>query len=282
MSKRGKWFPIVNTVFLTLLVVTMILPIINTLAISLSSGVSSMSPGIKLWPTQFSFEGYITVWTRIELWRPFLNNAIVTITGTFFHVFLAALAGYVLIQKDLPGKGIMTTFIIITMIIPAEAIMIPLYIVNRDLSLLNTLTALIVSGLISGFSILLMRNYFHSIPSSLAEAAKIDGAGHFKILFLVFIPLSLPGLATVTLFEFVSRWNHFLPALLYITDSSKYTLQVALRSLILESDATSSSQFVTPNVRMAGIIIALIPLLIIYPFIQKYFVKGITSGATKE
>ncbi|MCM3760558.1 carbohydrate ABC transporter permease [Alkalihalobacillus oceani] len=279
---RGIAFRLINGFFLTVLVLTMLLPVLNTLAISLSTSLASMSPGVKLWPREFSLEGYTTVWSRIELWRPFLNNSIVTIFGTFFHVFLAAIAGYVLIQRDLPGRKLMTTFIIVTMIIPAEAIMIPLYIVNRDLGLLNTLASLVISGLVSGFSILLMRNYFLSVPKSLAEAANIDGAGHIRILFLIYLPLSLPGLATVTLFEFVSRWNQFLPALLYITDSSKYTLQVALRSLILQSDASSSSYFLTPNIRMAGIMIALIPLLIIYPFIQKYFVKGIMSGSTKE
>ncbi|MET3506366.1 carbohydrate ABC transporter permease [Halalkalibacter oceani] len=279
---RGIAFRLINGIFLTVLVLTMLLPVLNTLAISLSTSLASMSPGVKLWPREFSLEGYTTVWSRIELWRPFLNNSIVTIFGTFFHVFLAAIAGYVLIQHDLPGRKLLTTFIIVTMIIPAEAIMIPLYIVNRDLGLLNTLASLVISGLVSGFSILLMRNYFLSVPKSLAEAANIDGAGHIRILFLIYLPLSLPGLATVTLFEFVSRWNQFLPALLYITDSSKYTLQVALRSLILQADASSSSYFLTPNIRMAGIMIALIPLLIIYPFIQKYFVKGIMSGSTKE
>ncbi|MCM3714538.1 carbohydrate ABC transporter permease [Alkalihalobacillus oceani] len=279
---RGIAFRLINGIFLTVLVLTMLLPVLNTLAISLSTSLASMSPGVKLWPREFSLEGYTTVWSRIELWRPFLNNSIVTIFGTFFHVFLAAIAGYVLIQHDLPGRKLMTTFIIVTMIIPAEAIMIPLYIVNRDLGLLNTLASLVISGLVSGFSILLMRNYFLSVPKSLAEAANIDGAGHIRILFLIYLPLSLPGLATVTLFEFVSRWNQFLPALLYITDSSKYTLQVALRSLILQADSSSSSYFLTPNIRMAGIMIALIPLLIIYPFIQKYFVKGIMSGSTKE
>ncbi|MGD7054201.1 carbohydrate ABC transporter permease [Sutcliffiella horikoshii] len=275
-------FHLFNTVFLLLLILLMIIPLINTWAVSFSSNVASMQPGIKLWPTQFSLEGYQTIWNRLELWRPVMNNIIVTIFGTVGHVILASMAGYVLIQKELPGKKTIISFIMITMMIPAEAIMIPLYIVNKDLGLLNTLTSLVVSGLVSGFSILLMRNYFLSVPYSLAESAKIDGASDFTIFRKIYMPMALPGLATITLFEFVSRWNHFTSALLYINDPEKYTLQLALRSLIITSDATSSADFFTNNVRMAGIMIALIPLLFIYPFVQRFFVKGIMLGSTKE
>ncbi|GAX90058.1 carbohydrate ABC transporter permease [Effusibacillus lacus] len=281
-SPQGRWFARFNAVFLWILIATMIIPLLNTLTVSLSSNIASMQPGIKLWPKEINFEGYKTVWNGIELWQPFVNNVIVTVIGTLFHVFLAALAGYVLLQRELPGKKWMTTFIILTMIIPAEAIMIPLYVVNQELGLLNTLTSLVVSGLVSGFSILLMRNFFLSVPYELAEAARIDGASEFRIFTDLYLRLAKPGVATVTLFEFVHRWNQFTSALLYINDDSKYTLQLALRSLIIASDSTSSSDFITANVRMAGIMIALIPLIIIYPFVQKYFVKGIMLGSTKE
>ena len=278
----SKCFHIFNVCFFLALVSTMIIPLLNTWAVSFSSNVSSMQPGIKLWPSEWSLSGYQTIWNNLELWRPFFNNVIVTFFGTAFHVLLAALGGYVLVQPDLPGKKRITTLIMLTLMIPGEAIMIPLYIVNKELGLLNTLTSLVISGLVSGFSILLMRNYYLSIPYELSEAAQMDGASHFRIFFTIYLPLAKSGLATITLFEFVSRWNHFTSALLYIQDPDKFTLQLALRSLILTSDATSSGDFFTNNVRMAGIMIALIPLLIIYPFVQKYFVKGITLGSTKE
>jgi putative aldouronate transport system permease protein len=281
-SPGKKIFQVFNYLFLSVLVLTMFIPLWNTFVVSISSNLSSMHPGIKLWPTEFSLIGYKTIWTKLELWRPFLNNVIVTVIGTVFHVFFAAMAGYVLIQRGLPGKKIMVALIMITMAIPQEAIMIPLYIVNKELGLLNTLSALIISGLVSGFSILLMRNFFLSVPYDIAESARMDGANDFKIFTKLYLPLAKPGLATVVLFEFVSRWNQFTPALLYINDTSKYTLQLALQSLVIASNSTSSSSFFTPNVRMAGIIIALIPLLIIYPFVQKYFVKGITLGSTKD
>ncbi|WP_026564204.1 carbohydrate ABC transporter permease [Bacillus sp. UNC41MFS5] len=281
-SWKRKFFYGLNILFLLLLVLTMIVPLLNTLTVSLSSNIESMKPGIKIWPTEINFEGYETIWKKLELWRPFYNNVIVTIVGTVLHVFLSAMAGYVLVQKELPGRKLMTTIIMVTMMIPGEAIMIPLYVVNKDLGLLNTLSSLVINGLVSGFSVLLMRNYFLGVSYELAESARMDGAGDLRIFLKIFLPLAKPGLATVTLFEFVSRWNHFTSALLYINDDKKYTLQLALRSLIITSDSTSSSDFITANVRMAGIVIALIPLLVIYPFVQKYFVKGLMLGSGKE
>ncbi|WP_029422809.1 carbohydrate ABC transporter permease [Alicyclobacillus macrosporangiidus] len=275
-------FLTLNGLFLLVMVATMILPLLNTLAVSFSSSLASMQPGIKLWPHPFSTEGYQTVWGRLQLWLPFLNSVIVTVVGTVVHVILSAMAGYVLIQRDLPGRRTLTTVILLTMMVPWQAIMIPLYVVNHQLGLLNTLTALIMSGLVSGFSIVVMRNFFQSIPYDLAESAMLDGAGHLRIFFRIYLPLAKAGLATVTLFEFVARWNDFTSALLFINDPNKYTLQIALNTIINQSEVASSNYVITENVRMAGIIIGLIPLVLIYPYVQKYFVKGIMMGSTKE
>ncbi|MFE0555309.1 carbohydrate ABC transporter permease [Paenibacillus sp. NPDC058910] len=282
ISLPGRLFDTINVLFLLLLVLTMVIPFINTLALAFSSNFASMQPGIVLWPKEFSLEGFSTVWNRMKLYLPFTNNVIVTVVGTLGHVFLSSMAGYVLIQKGLPGKKWMLSAILLTMMIPSEAIMIPLYIVNQDLGLLNTLSSLILSGFVSGFSVVLMRNFFLSVPYEMSESARIDGAGDLRIFFTMYLPLASAGLATVTLFEFVSRWNQFTPAVLYINDSSKYTLQIALKSLIVDTDSTSSNFMITTNVRMAGIVIALLPLIIIYPYVQKYFVKGMFVGANKE
>ncbi|MCT1402110.1 carbohydrate ABC transporter permease [Paenibacillus sp. p3-SID867] len=282
ISLPGRVFDAVNILFLLLLVSTMVIPFLNTLALAFSSNFASMQPGIVLWPKEFSLEGFSTVWNRMKLYLPFTNNVIVTVVGTVGHVFLSSMAGYVLIQKGLPGKKWMLSAILLTMMIPSEAIMIPLYIVNQDLGLLNTLSSLILSGFVSGFSVVLMRNFFLSVPYEMSESARIDGAGDLRIFFTMYLPLARAGLATVTLFEFVSRWNQFTPALLYINDSSKYTLQIALKSLIVDTDSTSSNFLITTNVRMAGIVIALLPLIVIYPYVQKYFVKGMFVGANKE
>ncbi|MFD1676280.1 carbohydrate ABC transporter permease, partial [Alicyclobacillus fodiniaquatilis] len=137
-------------------------------------------------------------------------------------------------------------------------------------------------GAVSGFSILLMRNFFQSIPMDILEAAKIDGSGQFRAFWSIYLPLSKAGLATVTLFEFVGRWNNLLTTLLLINNSAKDTLQVALYGLVDQGSSTSSGNLVTTNVKMAGIIIAVLPLILVYPFVQKYFVKGIFLGASKE
>ncbi|MDQ1909663.1 carbohydrate ABC transporter permease [Paenibacillus sp. GD4] len=281
-SWQSRTFDSINAVFLLLLISTMIIPFMNTIALAFSTNFASMQPGIVLWPKEFSTEGFSTVWNRMQLYLPFTNNVIVTIVGTLGHVLLCAMAGYVLVQQGLPGKKLMVSGILLTMMVPGEAIMIPLYVVNKELGLLNTLSALILSGLVSGFSVLLMRNFFLSVPYEMAESARMDGAGDIRIFFTMYLPLASSGLATVTLFEFVSRWNQFTPALLYISDHAKYTLQIALKSLIVDTDTTSSNFIITTNVRMAGIVIALLPLMIIYPYVQKYFVKGIFVGANKE
>lgn len=281
-GKGERVFGVLNGALLVALVLLMIVPFVNVLAVAFSSGLSSMDPGIKLWPSDWSVNGFRTVWVNIGLQRAFLNSVIVTSIGTVLHVMLAAFAGYVLIQRNLPGRRLMILFIIATMAIPGELIMIPLFIVNRQLGLLNTLAALVFSGLISGFSILLIRNFFASVPYDLWESAKIDGAGDFHIFRTIYLPLSQAGLATIALFELVGRWNQFLPVILYISDSSKYTLQVALQALVTENLGTSGTAMVTPNVRMAGIVIAILPLVIIYPFMQRYFVQGITLGSVKE
>jgi putative aldouronate transport system permease protein len=281
-SSGERVFGWVNVAFLFSLILIMIVPFINVLAVAFSSRLTSMDPGIKLWPSEWSVDGFRTVWVNIGLQRAFINSVIVTSIGTVLHVILASFAGYVLIQRELPGRRLMIAVILATMAIPGELIMIPLFIVNKQLGLLNTLAALVFSGLVSGFSILLMRNFFAAVPYDLAESARMDGAGDFHIFRTIYLPLSQAGLATIALFELVGRWNQFLPVILYISDSSKYTLQVALQALVTENMGTSGTAMVTPNVRMAGIVIAILPLVIIYPFMQRYFVQGITLGSVKE
>jgi putative aldouronate transport system permease protein len=279
---QERLFRLSNGLFMVLLVAIMLVPFLNVLAVAFSSGLSSLEPGIRLWPSEWSVDGFRTVWTNVGLERAFINSVIVTSIGTVVHVTLAAFAGYVLIQRNLPGKRLMITFVIATMAVPGELLMIPLYIVNRQLGLLNTLAALVISGLVSGFSILLLRNAFMSVPYDLWESAKIDGAGDFHIFRSIYLPLTKAGLATVALFELVGRWNQFLPVILYISDSSKYTLQVALQALVTETIGTSGTSMITPNVRMAGIVIAILPLVALYPLMQRYFVEGITLGSVKE
>ncbi len=203
-----------------------------------------MQPGIVLWPNPISLSGYETLFKQIDIIRPLLNNTYVAVVGTLLHVMLAAITAYALVRRPFPGRRFFILLLLVTMMIPMENIMIPIYVVYKDLGLLNTLNSIVLSGAVSGFSVLLLKNFFEGIPGELAESAEIDGANDLRIFAQIFLPLSLAGLATVTLFQFVSKWNNFFEAVLFLSDTSKYTLQIALKNLIINSDITSTTDSV--------------------------------------
>ncbi|MBW7882739.1 MAG: carbohydrate ABC transporter permease [Caldilineaceae bacterium] len=281
-SLSYRLFQIVNGLIMLALVLTMLLPFANTLALSFSTPRNSMQPGIVLWPNPVSIAGYEVLFKQVDIMRPLLNNTYVAVVGTLLHVTLSAITAYALVRRPFPGRRLFILVLLVTMMIPMENIMIPIYVVYKDLGLLNTLNAIVVSGAVSGFSVLLLKNFFEGIPIELAESAEIDGANDLRIFLQIFVPLSLAGLATVTLFQFVSKWNNFFEAVLFLSDTSKYTLQIALKNLIINSDITSTTDSVSKNAQMAGVVISVLPLIILYPFLQRFFSAGITLGAVKE
>lgn len=270
--------------FLLVCFLVMIIPMWNVFVISTSSTITAGASGIKLWWQDFSMEGYQYVFEVTKLGVPLLNSVYVSLVGVIFQVLLSAFAGYVLIQKELPGRGAITSFILLTMMIPADLTLISIYSLNKQLGLLNSYTGLIVNGLISGFSILLMRNYFLSVPYSLAESARIDGASEYRIFFKIYLPVSLPGLATVFFMEFVAKWNNIMIPVTLITDQAKFTLPLILRSLIVQKDVSVSggSMLAPDNAIMAAVVISTIPLLFIYMFAQQFLLSGMTLGSSKE
>jgi len=283
ITTGGKIYSIITNIFLFLVALIMILPLINVAAVSFTTNLESYENVIKLFPREPSIVGYKVLFERIAFFTPLINNAIVAVVGTFFHVLFCCMAGYVLLSEKLPGKTLLFVLVLIPMMIPFQFIMIPFYVTMKKLGLIDTLSSLIITDIVTTFSILLIRNYFQQVPRSLAEAARMDGASDFTIFSRVYLPLAVPGLVTITIFEFVSRWNQFLPAVLFINSVEKYTLQIALRSLIVSQELTGTAQSnVANNTRMAGIIVSIIPLIIIYLSFQKYFKKGIVLGAVKE
>lgn len=282
MKRRLSLSDYIIAALLIIIIAATIVPLLYALALSFSSNLASVRAGVQLWPSEWSLQGYETAWRRLDLARPFFNSVLVTTVGTFFHVLIAAMAAYTLLQRHFPARGLIVGLLFLTMSVPGEAIMVPLYIVNKQLGLLNTLTALVLSGLVSGFSILLLFNYFRGVPVSLVDAARIDGAGDFTIFSRVYLPISVPGLAAVSLFEVVGRWNQFTAPLLYITDPEKYTVQLALQRVMASNDSVSGADVVLPNTQMAAVVIAVGVLVLIFPFVQRFFVKGIVLGATKE
>jgi putative aldouronate transport system permease protein len=269
-------------IILFIIFIIMIIPMWNAFVVSTSTALSSTQSGMKLWWDDFSFEGYQYVYKVTKLLRPFLNSFFVTSVGVVSQVVLSAFAGYVLIQKDLPLKKFITSFIMLTMMIPGDLTLISIYQMNKQLNLLNSYTGLIVNGLISGFSILLMRNYFTSVPYSLAESGRIDGASELRIFAGIYLPISKPGLATVFFMEYVAKWNSIMLPATLITDQNKYTLPLMLKAMIMQDNSTSGTAFAPENAVMATIIISTIPLLLIYIFAQRYLLAGMNLGASKE
>ena len=268
--------------FLLLVGVTMFLPMWNVIVVSTTTSLEASRSGVQLWWRAFSLEGFKYVLEVSKLTRPFLNSMYVTTVGTVIQVLMASFAGYVLIQRDLPFKSGITSFIMLTMMIPGDLTMISIYQLNRDLGLLNSYAGLIINGLIAGSSILLMRNYFKSISFTLAESARIDGASELRIFAGIFLPISLPGLATVFFMDFVSRWNSITIPAAILTDESMYTLPLKLKAMILSTSSVSGTAQIPDNAIMAAIVITAAPLLLIYVFAQKFLLSGLNLGATKE
>ena len=269
-------------IFLLLVGLTMFLPMWNVIVVSTTTSLEASRSGVQLWWRAFSLEGFKYVLEVSKLSRPFLNSMYVTTVGTVIQVLMASFAGYVLIQRDLPFKSGITSFIMLTMMIPGDLTMISIYQLNRDLGLLNSYAGLIINGLIAGSSILLMRNYFKSISFTLAESARIDGASELRIFAGIFLPISLPGLATVFFMDFVSRWNSITIPAAILTDESMYTLPLKLKAMILSTSSVSGTAQIPDNAIMAAIVITAAPLLLIYGFAQKFLLSGLNLGATKE
>jgi putative aldouronate transport system permease protein len=262
--------------------ILMVLPMWNVVVLSTSTNLGASTSGIKLWWSKFSIEGYQYVFEIVKLGRPFLNSLYVTTVGVLVQVVLSAFAGYVIVQRELPGKRIITSFVMLTMMIPGDLTLISIYQMNKQLSLLNSYTGLILNGLISGFSILLMRNYFLFVPFSLSESARLDGASEFRIFFSIFLPISIPGLVTVFFMEFVAKWNSIMIPATLVTDQNKYTLPLMLKAMIMTNVAESGVSVAPPNAVMAAIVISTVPLLLIYIFAQQFLLSGMTLGASKE
>lgn len=279
---RSPTLRIASYVVLLLMAATMIVPLWSVVATSLTTKYASLQPGIILWPDPFSLEGYATLFNRLNFVVPFFNTLIVTVFGTALHVLLSGLGGYVLAQENLPGRRIIAAIILITLTVPSHVILVPLFVLFKQLHLLNTLASLIISQLVSAFSILLMKTYFEQVPKPLIESARLDGASTFALIRDFYVPLALPGIVTVAAFQIVYRYNMFIEPLLYINDSDLTTLQIALKSVILTESSTSTNDYIAPNVMMAGIVFALVPLLIFYPFMQRYLIRGLTVGGVKE
>lgn len=278
MKKKATTFDYVLVIIFILICLVMIIPIYKVLIDSLDLRTAY---GMKLFPEKFGLEGYISVFTNPTLYRPFLVSCFTTVVGTFVGLAISTLGAYVLIQFKMPGRNFFASILLFTMIFSGG--MIPTYLVMKSLRLTNTLGVVILLPAINVYNMVLMRNFFEGIPTSLFESAEIDGCSPMKTFFRIVLPLSKAALTSIGLMFAVSYWNDYTNYKLYITNENLYNFQMKLRSVIMGSDLPTAIGGATENtVKNAAVIVAILPFMIIYPFCQKYFVQGVNIGAVKE
>lgn len=265
-----------------------ILPFIHIIAASLSRPELLPNAGFFLWPRGFSIETYQYIFSTATIPRALRNTVYITLMGTALNMAMTILMAYPLAHNFLPGKKVINFMVVFTMMFTSG--MIPQYILVRSLGLINSYGAVLLPGAINAFNLIVLRNFMAQIPDSLEESARIDGASEWRILVQLVLPLSMASLATLTLFYAVSHWNQFRMPLLYLNEQSKWPIQILLRQMIVLSsgvglgDSTGfESSFVVPeqSVRMATIVVSTVPILIFYPFLQRYFTKGVMMGSVK-
>jgi len=279
---------IIIMILITLLCLTCILPFLHVASKSISSETAVLSKEVFFWPKGISFSAYERVFQSAMLIRQLGFTALITVMQTLLRLVLLSLCAYPLSRRYLPGRLPISIFILITMYFGAG--LIPSYLLLKDLNLLNTIWVLVLPGGFTAFDMILMRTYFmNSVPDSLEESAVIDGASQFRILTRIYIPLSKPIYATLALFTAVGRWNGFGDAMYYVNDRKLQPIQLFLYNMILSATPTDSllneaqvgNSIPPETLQCAMIMFATVPILLIYPFLQKYFVKGVMIGAIK-
>ncbi len=284
-----KLFNGFNIVFLGGLALLCLYPFLYTLSLSFSTAAEANREGFHFFPRAVSLASYQMVLSNPDILRGYVNTITRTLLGTALTLVATCVAAYPLARKNLPHRSAITFFIVFTMIFSGG--LVPGYLLIKNLGLINSIWALIIPTLITAFNVIIMKNFFDAIPESLAESARIDGANEWSILFRIYIPLSKPVLATVALWTAVMHWNSWFDAMLYITDDRKQVLQTFLQRIVIESSTqmmelgitnSSVTGFTTETVKAATIILTILPIICIYPFLQKYFVKGVMMGGVKE
>lgn len=286
-SRGDKLFVIINMVLIGLFTISTLYPFIYIASLSMSSGFEARAGNVILTPVGFTLEAYKQVLSEPMFWISYKNTLIYTVGGTLMSLAFIIPGAYALSRKQLYGRRFWNLMVAFTMWFHAG--LIPFFLNMRDLNLLDSYFGIIIGFAVSGFNIILLRNFFENIPQSFEEAARMDGANEFQVLWKVYVPLSKPAIATVALFCIVARWNGFFWAMVLLQNEDAIPLQVYLRHVIVEltdDEAFAATLIGAPysveTVSAAIIVCSIIPILLIYPFLQKYFSKGILLGGVKE
>ncbi|NOU82888.1 ABC transporter permease subunit [Paenibacillus sp. LMG 31459] len=282
----GRIFSAVNFTLLALIALITVLPFVHVVAGSFTTSAELAANKFVLIPKVWSLEAYKFIFSTNTIFRALGVSIGVTLIGTLFSMFITSLMAYGLSRRDLDGRRVFNFLVVFTMLFHGG--MIPTFLVVKELGLIDSYSALILPSAISAFNMIILKNFFQNIPEGLEESAKIDGCNDFGILFKIVLPLSLPAIATISLFYAVTYWNTYMSAILYLDNSAKWPIQVLLRQIVvlasgMDHSATLDGTVPPPDqtIKMAVIVVATLPILMVYPFLQKHFAKGAMLGSMK-
>ncbi len=287
-SLGEKVFTVFNYIFFTVLCLIMVYPFWHVAMESLSSTSAALRGGVFLYPKGFTLGTYQSAFKNPNIFSGFRTSILVTVTGSLAGTLLTAMTAYPLSKSRLRGGKVMMMLVLFTMIFSAG--MIPNFLLIKNLGIYDTRWALILPGLISAYNCVLMKNFFYSIPESLEESAKIDGANDVQVFFRIVLPLSKATIATIILFNAVGYWNDYMSTVLYVQALDKWSLQAVLRQMLTNTqqameqagvDVLAQSNTNAVTIKAASIVVTTLPILVVYPFVQKYFVKGVMIGGVK-
>lgn len=288
-SFGAKAFNVINALLMAVIVVITIYPLLYVLALSLSSAEYVQAGMVNLIPKGFNLESYKMVFKDKYFWKNYGNTILYTVVGTAINLFMTATFAFCLSRKNLICRKQLTALIVFTMFFSGG--MIPNFILIKNLHLYNTIWSIVLPGAINTYNMIIVRTFMEQLPEELFESARIDGANDVQLFAKIVIPLSKPSLATIGLYYAVGHWNAYFTPMLYLKDKAKYPLQVLLKEMLVEQDFSNMSQGaaeivgnIQPTTDMlmgASIVVALIPILCVYPFIQRYFVQGVMIGSLK-
>lgn len=284
VAPSRRVFQVCNTILLLAISFAMLYPVLYVTAASFSSETSILRGDVVFIPVNPHVKAYQKVFNYPLLWKSYGNTILYTFLGTAINLVLTVFGAWSLSRKKMVGRRFFTLMCTFTMFFNGG--MIPTFLVMKELKLLNTIWAILLPGAVSTYNMILMRTFFMQIPQSLVEAAELDGCKDFGVLFKIVLPLSMASLMTIGMFYAVAHWNSYFTAVLYLSKPELYPLQIILRQVVLLNEivenATSTEEVMAEGIKYATIVVAMLPMLCIYPFVQRYFVKGVMVGSVKE
>ncbi len=281
----SRLFDVINVLIMLMLVILVIIPLLHVVSASFSNPSDYVRhEGLLLKPANFSLEAYKAVARNKNILTGYMNTIFIVVVGTSLSLFLSVMAAYCLSRKDVMWRDVIMMFIVFSMYFNGG--MIPFYLVVKAVGLNNSIWSLIIPSAISTYNLIIMRTAMASVPDSLEESARLDGANDWTILWRIMVPLVKPTIAVICLYYAVSNWNAWFNAMLFMRDKSQYPLQLILREILIQNDTAEMSAgiddvMISETIQFATIVVATLPILCVYPFIQRYFVKGVMIGAVK-